>query len=224
VSDGLVVVRGVFDTRGAAAFLTGVLFIPHAEGVSLLGLAPGETLELIARSTTNAKATAMLSGYRVTPWWRAAPLIDAVLTVWQGAGALTQSVLAAVGFLLVLNAMLAKLHDRTRELGTLRALGLSATGVTIVVALEYLLLAIAATTLAAVVVTALVALAGPNGVPLAGEALQAAYMGRRLHPVLLGGDVLWVVSLGAIIALGATVPPITRVVWRQPATLLRTRT
>ena len=59
---------------------------------------------------------------------------------------------------------------------------------------------------------------------LPGEALQVAYMGRRLYPALRVADVTWVTLLFTGVALLATLAPIARAVRRQPATLLRTRT
>ncbi len=232
VSDGVLVVRGVFSTRGAGAFLTGTAFVPHEDGRELLGLAPGETTELVARPLGSrpadlAREVRLGPGaprLRATSWERSAPLVDAVLRVWRAGGALTQAVFSCTAFLLLLNAILAKLHDRTRELGTLRALGLRAPEVVAAVVLEYVLLAWGACALATLLVAAGVAAASAHGIPLPGEAMQAAYMGRRLYPTLRVVDVTWVASLFTVVVLLATLAPIARAVRRQPAALLRTRT
>ncbi|MHB1073477.1 MAG: ABC transporter permease [Gemmatimonadaceae bacterium] len=232
LSDAVLVVRGIFATRGAAAFLTGVAFLPYADGATLLGLGPDETLELagsvaagdggppaIPRTLRAGSAT-----LRVTPWQESAPLVMAVITVWGGAGLLTQLVLSAVAFLLVINAVLATLHDRTREVGTLSALGMQPPALASLLAAEYLLLTLSAVSLAAVVVGLAVALAGPDGIPLAGEALQAAYMGRRLQPILQAGDVLRIAGALLLVVLGALALPVRRLLRQPAATLLRTAT
>lgn len=235
VSDDLLVVSGVFASRGAASFLTGVGYLPYARGAALLNLDAHQTMELVAtfagpdargdRAARLARAAAGIApGVKATSWEETAPLFFAVLRVWRGAGAATQGVFCALSFLLLLNVVLTKVNGRRREIGTLRALGHRHAWIATLVSMEYLLLAWGGFLAALLMVGGTVAAFAARGIPIPSPAMQAAYMGTRLYPRLTPGDVLWVWALFTAVTAVACALPLQRFRRADPSHLLRVGT
>ncbi|HEY0019098.1 MAG TPA: FtsX-like permease family protein [Longimicrobium sp.] len=234
MQDDALRVTGIFRGKGIASFLVPVGFIPYARGEAMLNLAPGETAELVVslpaqmagdrEAAVRRAAEAIAPSLRVAEWNKTAPLFSAILSVWRGSGAITQTVFCALSFLLLLNVVLMKVHHRRKEVGTLLALGYGRGWVTSLVAVEYLLVTWIGFALAAWMVFGLAMAFGRSGIPIGSEAMQAAYMGSKIYPRLLLADVVQVLAMFSVVALLAATLPVLRFRSVEPSRLLRTAT
>jgi putative ABC transport system permease protein len=114
---------------------------------------------------------------------------------------------AAVG---VVNAMLMSVHERTREIGTIRALGMRRSMVVRLFVLEGLAMGIVAAALGIAIGGALVLFYGARGIPM--DTLTLAWMagGDRLFPVLRSASVARATAaIVALSTLAAVYPAIT---------------
>lgn len=237
MSDDLLVVRGIFSSRGVATFLTGTAYVPYARGHALLGLAAGETMELVVarrdptatpapgeQEALDAALARVNPDLVASPWSITAPLFHAIIVIWRGAGVVTQIVFGALSFLLLLNVVLAKVFGRRREIGTLLALGYAPLRVTSLVVFEYLVVTWGGLAASLVVVGSALAVLHQRGIPVGSVAMEAAYLGRRLYPQLLWTDVVWVVVLFTLVTVIGVTLPMLRFRRIAPSTLLRTST
>jgi putative ABC transport system permease protein len=141
--------------------------------VAGMGLAPGETDQRI----------------RVEPRDKAGRFSYSIIEANQTALAILSGFLFAAAAVGIVNAMLMSVHERTREIGTIRALGLRRAGVVRLFLLEGFVLGSVAASLGILIGGALVLHLGARGIAM--DTITLAWMagGDRLEPVLEGGSV-----------------------------------
>lgn len=111
---------------------------------------------------------------------------------------------AAVG---VVNAMLASVHERTREIGTIRALGMRRSAVVRLFVLEGAALGIVSAALGVLVGGALVLHWGSAGIPMNTMTLAWMAGGDRLYPLLCPGSVAFAAGVIVVLSSLAAVYP-----------------
>jgi putative ABC transport system permease protein len=111
---------------------------------------------------------------------------------------------AAVG---VVNAMLASVHERTREIGTIRALGMRRSAVVRLFVLEGAALGIVSAALGVLVGGALVLHWGSAGIPMNTMTLAWMAGGDRLYPLLRPGSVAFAAAVIVVLSSLAAVYP-----------------
>jgi putative ABC transport system permease protein len=136
-----------------------------------------------------------------------ANIMDAVMTIIVAAG--------------VLNTALMSVFERTREVGTLRAVGARRARVLALFLLEALLLGLGGALGGAALGAGLVGLFGRVGIPAFSEAQRYSYGGDYLYPALQGADLVGVPALMVGVCVAAAFGPALMAARMRPAESLR---
>lgn len=136
-----------------------------------------------------------------------AGIMDVVMTIIVAAG--------------VLNTALMSVLERTREIGTLRAVGARRSRVALIFLAEAAALALAAAVGGGLLGAGVVAFFGRVGIPAFSEAQRYSYGGDHLFPVVSWGDALSVPALMVLVCIAAAVGPAVMAARLRPADALR---
>jgi putative ABC transport system permease protein len=131
---------------------------------------------------------------------------------------LIMAVIVAAG---VMNTALMSVFERTREVGTLRAVGARKSRVLWLFLLEALLLGLGSGLGGALVGAGAVAFFGRFGIPAFSEAQRYSYGGDYLFPRLAWGDVFWVPAVMVVVCVLAAFGPALMAARLRPADALR---
>jgi putative ABC transport system permease protein len=144
---------------------------------------------------------------RVEPRDRAGRFSYSIIEANQAALLILSGFLFAAAAVGIVNAMLMSVHERTREIGTLRALGLRRAGVVRLFLLEGFALGSVAAALGIASGGALVVWLGARGIPM--NTITLAWMagGDRLIPVLEAGSVARAALAIVLLSTAAAVYP-----------------
>jgi putative ABC transport system permease protein len=121
----------------------------------------------------------------------------------------------------ILNTALMAVFERTREIGTLRAVGARRSRIVALFLLEALLLGLAGALGGAALGAGAVSYLHTHGLPAFSEAQRYSYGGDYLFPVLNGADLLSVPGLMVLVCLGAGLGPAVMAARLRPAQALR---
>jgi putative ABC transport system permease protein len=148
------------------------------------------------------------------------PFIGGMLVTRFVAGImdLVMTIIVAAG---VLNTALMAVFERTREVGTLRAVGARKSRVLVLYLLEALMLAIAGAVGGALLGTAFVAFFGRFGIPAFSEAQRYSYGGDYLFPTLHWVDAVTVPAVMIVVCVLAALGPAVMAARMRPAEALR---
>jgi ABC-type lipoprotein release transport system permease subunit len=134
----------------------------------------------------------------------------AIIQANQSALTMLAAFLYAAAGVGVVNAMLMSVRERTREIGTMRALGMRRSRVVRLFVLEGLALGAVSALVGALVGGAAVAYLAAAGIPMKAAALAWMAGGERLYPVLLPASVLRAaLSIVALSTVAALYPAFT---------------
>jgi putative ABC transport system permease protein len=131
---------------------------------------------------------------------------------------LVMTVIVAAG---VLNTALMSVFERTREIGTLRAVGARRSRVVILYLVEALMLGLVGAAGGAALGAGLIAFFGRFGIPAFSEAQRYSYGGDYLFPAFHWPDVLSVPALMVVVCLVAALGPALMAARMRPADSLR---
>ncbi len=148
------------------------------------------------------------------------PFIGGMLVTRFVAGImdLVMTIIVAAG---VLNTALMAVFERTREVGTLRAVGARKSRVFVLYLLEALMLAIAGAVGGGLLGVALVAFFGRFGIPAFSEAQRYSYGGDYLFPTLHWVDAVTVPAAMIVVCVLAALGPAVMAARMRPAAALR---
>jgi putative ABC transport system permease protein len=136
-----------------------------------------------------------------------ANIMDMVMTVIVAAG--------------VLNTALMSVFERTREIGTLRAVGARRARVLVLFLAEAALMAGGAAAGGGLLGALAVAVFGRVGIPAFSEAQRYSYGGDALYPLVNWGDVVTVPLFMLVVCIAAAVGPAAVAARMRPADSLR---
>ena len=131
---------------------------------------------------------------------------------------LVMAIIVAAG---VLNTALMAVFERTREVGTLRAVGARRSRVLVLYVLEAFFLGLAGALGGALLGAGLVATCGRFGIPAFSEAQRYSYGGDYLFPILNWADVVWVPAIMVGVCVLAALGPALMAARMRPAQALR---
>ena len=143
------------------------------------------------------------------------------LMVNRVVGGILHAVLGIIAALGILNAALMSVFERTREIGTIRAVGSRRSRVLALFLLEGLFLGIAGAALGGLLGAGLVRFFSVYGIPAFSEAQRYSYGGDRLYPVLAWVDLASVGALMIAVSVLATLGPALMAARLRPAEALR---
>jgi putative ABC transport system permease protein len=156
-----VTVTAVFNTSNSALDLLGV-FVPQALARSLLATDRPSHLAVKLRDREQAEAfaarlqAALGPGTEVVTWRQETAELVRIQAIRRRALDLVMFILMALAAFGIANTILMAAHERVREIGTLRALGMTEAGVSWLFVLEGLLIGVLGSVLGAVAGGALV--------------------------------------------------------------------
>lgn len=131
---------------------------------------------------------------------------------------LVMAIIVAAG---VMNTALMSVFERTREIGTLRAVGARRSRILGIFLLEALLLGVAGAAGGAAAGALLVLFFGRAGIPAFSEAQRYSYGGDYLFPAFDPADVVVVPAVMVVVCLIAAVGPAVMAARQRPADALR---
>jgi putative ABC transport system permease protein len=221
-------VAGLFHTASSEVNRgTVVLRIEDAAGLLALGDAITEVVVIATDDSSIETIRSRLEselgeGAEVRSWGELEPLLIYMVRSFDGmAQYLYLAVFTAMAFGIA-NVLLMAVHERTRELGMLRAIGMSSRSVVATVVIESLFV-----TLIGLLVGAVLAFAGGwwlrDGIDLSAyaEGLNAMGISTNLAPVLRARDLVVPLVVGSVTALVSSWWPARHAVASQPAEALR---
>jgi putative ABC transport system permease protein len=148
------------------------------------------------------------------------PFIGGVLVTRFVAG-ITDVIMAIIVAAGVMNTVLMSVFERTREVGTLRAVGARRSRILMLFLLEALLLGLAGAGGGAALGSGLIAVLGRTGIPAFSEAQRYSYGGDFIFPALSWVDVLTVPGVMLVVCVGAALLPSVMASRMRPADALR---
>jgi putative ABC transport system permease protein len=160
----------------------------------------GQKLDITTADEEMGQFTQFISGVRWVSWI----VICVFLTV------------VLIG---IFNSMLVAIRERTREIGTLRAIGMQRGKVLWLIVLETGLLGLAGATTGAVVASLVGLYLNHRGIPVA-ESMQFFLMQEKLHFLLQPGSIVWYVVLFTVVTVAAALPPAFRAARLRPVTAM----
>jgi ABC-type lipoprotein release transport system permease subunit len=221
-------VAGLFHTA-ATEVNRGTVLLRIEDAARLLALGGSITeVVIIARDDSdismirNRLESTLGADAEVRSWGELEPLLIYMVRSFDGmAQYLYLAIFTAMAFGIA-NVLLMAVHERTRELGMLRAIGMSSRSVVATVVVESLLV-----TLIGLFVGAALAFVGGwwlrDGIDLSdySEGLNAVGISTNLAPVLRARDLIVPLVVGSITALVSSWWPARRAVSNRPAEALR---
>jgi ABC-type lipoprotein release transport system permease subunit len=131
---------------------------------------------------------------------------------------MVMAIIVAAG---VMNTALMSVFERTREIGTLRALGARRARILSLYLIEAFLLGVLGAIGGAAVGAGLIVLFGRFGIPAFSEAQRYSYGGDYLFPTLNWGDVTTVPAVMLVVCVAAAIGPAVMAARMRPADSLR---
>jgi putative ABC transport system permease protein len=225
-------VTGIWVVPGLEAYEWGACYADIAAVQELLDVGDAAGV-LIFRQRDPAAPSAEIAA-RVNTLFEAERL-NAVAFTWEEMGGpfiggmlltrfiarimdLVMAIIVAAG---VMNTALMSVFERTREIGTLRAVGARRSRILAIFLLEALLLGASGALGGALLGAGLVVFFGRAGIPAFSEAQRYSYGGDYLFPTLDATDVLSVPAAMIVVCLIAASGPALMAARRRPADALR---
>lgn len=224
-----VVVKGIF--KKGALWRENYAYIRLADARQLAQIGNGVTqFKVILKAERDAKSIAAQirrhfdsrRRLSVKDWEVAAGLFLGVVMINRIAVYLLSLVLFIVSMAGIVNTMLMAVHERTREIGTMLALGTKRAQITGLFVGEALLLSMAAAGLGVFVASSLAFWLGRAGIPAFNEAMSYMYGSSRTFPYLTLGNVLRSYLLVVGLTTMAALYPAVTAAGMQPVAALKT--
>ncbi len=225
-------VTGIWTVRGLDAYEWGSCFASleavqelldagDAAGVIVFRQKDGD----LPSAPVAASVTAALrrNGIRARAWtWEemGGPFLGGMI-VNRFVGGILHAVLAIIAAAGVLNTALMSVFERTREIGTIRAVGSRRSRVVALFLLEGLFLGVAGAVFGGLFGAALVHYFSLHGIPAFSEAQRYSYGGDRLYTTLAWGDLVSVPAMMIVVSVLATLGPALMAARMRPAEALR---
>ena len=225
-------VTGIWRVRGLDAYEWGSCFtdivavqelldVGDAAGVIVFRQKDGD----LPSAPVAASVTAALSrsGIRARAWtWEemGGPFIGGMI-VTRFVGGILHAVLAIIAAAGVLNTALMSVFERTREIGTIRAVGSRRSRVVALFLLEGLLLGVSGAVGGGLLGAALVHYFSLHGIPAFSEAQRYSYGGDHLYTTLAWGDLVSVPVMMVVVSVLASLGPAVMAARMRPADALR---
>jgi putative ABC transport system permease protein len=225
-------VTGIWTVRGLDAYEWGSCYVDLAAVQELLdaGDAAGAVIfrqrdDDAPSAPVAAAVTAALrgNGIRARAWtWEeiGGPFLGGLI-VNRVVGGILHVVLAIIAAAGVLNTALMSVFERTREIGTIRAVGSRRSRVVALFLLEGLFLGVAGAAFGSVLGGVLVRYFSVHGIPAFSEAQRYHYGGDRLYTALDWRDLVSVPLLMVAVSVLATLGPALMAARLRPAEALR---
>jgi putative ABC transport system permease protein len=225
-------VTGIWRVRGLDAYEWGSCFTDIAAVQELLDAGDAAGVIVFRQrdgdlpsAPVAASVTAALrrSGIPARAWtWEemGGPFIGGMI-VTRFVGGILHAVLAIIAAFGVLNTALMSVFERTREIGTIRAVGSRRSRVVLLFLLEGLFLGVAGALGGGLLGAALVQWFSSHGIPAFSEAQRYSYGGDYLYPALAWGDLVSVPAMMIGVAVLAALGPAIMAARLRPADALR---
>jgi putative ABC transport system permease protein len=225
-------VTGIWMVRGLDAYEWGSCFADiaavqeildagDAAGVLVFRQRDGEAPSApIAASVTEALRRAGLRARAYTWEEMGGPFLGGMI-VTRFVGGILHAVLAIIAAAGVLNTALMSVFERTREIGTIRAVGGRRSRVVALFLLEGLFLGLIGALGGALLGAGLVQYFARHGIPAFSEAQRYSYGGDYLYTTLAWGDLVTVPALMVLVCLLAALGPSLMAARLRPADALR---
>lgn len=146
-------------------------------------------------------------GIQVVDWNQASGLLGQFTSAIYALFVVLTGIILLVAMAIINNAMVMATMERTREIGTIRAVGGQRGFVLRLFLLETILLSLLFGGLGALLGGAVVATLNAVGIPATHDVLYFLFAGPALHPTLSAGTVLFALGLVLAVALLATLYP-----------------
>ncbi len=225
-------VAGIWTVKGLESYEWGACYTSLGAVQELLDNGPGAGVLVFRQKDPRAPAepiAAALNGFfarrqipaRAYTWKEmGGPFIGGMLLTRFVADImdLVMTIIVAAG---VLNTALMSVFERTREIGTLRAVGARRSRVSLIFLAEAAMLALLASAGGGLLGAGLVAFFGRVGIPAFSEAQRYSYGGDYLFPLVSWGDVLTVPAVMLLVCVAAAVGPALMAARMRPADALR---
>ena len=225
-------VAGIWTVKGLEAYEWGACFASLGAVQELLDAGPGAGVLIFRQRDPRAAAEPIAASLNA---FFAREHVDAAAYTWQQMGGpfiggmlitrfvanimdMVMTVIVAAG---VLNTALMSVFERTREIGTLRAVGARRSRVLVLFLAEAALMALGGAAGGGLLGAAAVAVFGRVGIPAFSEAQRYSYGGDFLFPLVNWGDVVTVPLLMLLVCIAAAAGPAAVAARMRPAESLR---
>jgi len=166
-------------------------------------LEDGSQIRQTARAVREALKKAGLN-VKVVDWQQAAGTIGQIVGVIRVVLYAAVSIIFIVALIIINNSMLMSTMERTREIGTMRAIGAQRGFIMRMFLGETLALSLIFGGLGVALGSGLVLWLGATGIPASSDFFYFLYAGPRLHPVLYAQHVVVAFAVVAVVALLST--------------------
>lgn len=146
-------------------------------------------------------------GVKVMDWQQAAGILGQFVAVIYAVLLIAILGVFGVALLVINNSMVLSTLERTREIGTIRAIGGSRRFVLLMFLIESIVLGAVFGVIGVLVGSAIIATLGEIGIPAANDTLTFIFGGPRLYPTMAPGHVLFALSLVVFVTIVSTLYP-----------------
>ncbi len=144
---------------------------------------------------------------KVMNWQEAAGILGQFVAVIYAVLLIAILGVFGVALLVINNSMVLSTLERTREIGTIRAIGGSRRFVLIMFLIESVVLGVVFGVIGVLVGSGIIATMGEIGIPAANDTLTFVFGGPRLYPTMAPGHVLFALSLVIFVTIVSTLYP-----------------
>lgn len=213
---------GLLSDAGLSKFYSRMAYVPIEKAQSLIYLERGQAYELVVRlhdtAATDTVAAELRGRFRggansavqVRTWHDMAGMFLGILEVSKGFRTAMTAFLGVVILILVFSSFSVYVLDRAREIATLLALGMRRGELIVLFVGEAVFVACVAASIGLGLGSALLYWLGKVGIPAFNEAMTYVFAGERLFPILVAGDVLWLLAGTCLVAVVAALLPVRR--------------
>lgn len=225
-------VQGIVSAEGAGLFLDRKVYIDINTAKELLYLNPGEGFEFAVTIDKGSNEKSIIAavksdlskaGYklRVDPWNKVAELLTGIITLNKFIPQLALAILLLVVIIGVCNTVLMSILERTKEIGTMMAIGMKKKEVIILYLLETGILSMVSSCLGLLIGAGIILWLGNVGIPASIDALEFAFGGKRLFIIFDGMGMLISFFGVVLLSLIAALFPTRLVIRLKPIEALR---
>lgn len=232
MSDGVAAVSGVFQEEGLGLFLGYMGFVSYGWGEEMVGLQPGECLELVMNVAEGAEipeqtALRIVGGLQkekpevtVASWEQTVPLFFTIASVWKGTGCFTQLIFLLFSLVILISLISLVVSSRKKEFGMLLAIGFSWRKITGMVCAEYILLTFCSVMGGCLLVYGLVYALPGGSFSVPSRDMQWAFMAAEIPLFLSAGQVLYVLVAFCLTVWAAVRISLSRLRLLSPVVLI----
>lgn len=223
---------GLLAGTGLSRFFSRLSYIPIDQAQQLIALDDGRAYEGVVLldddANTDAAATALrkaldanrFDDVKVMTWRELGGIFTGILDLGAAFRAVMAAFLGLVLLVLIFNSFSVYVLERGKEIATLMAIGMKKGELALLFVAESVWITLLGSSIGLLIGGGIAWWLGRVGIPAFNQALEYAFAGERLYPILAASDVAALMLVSCLIALAAALQPVRRALKQEASVSL----